>query len=195
MFRGSIGIGRILGIPIRLDYSWFIIFLLITYQLANIGTSSMGIVFVNPFFRYFISAVTAILLFASVLLHELGHSYIALRKGIPIRSITLFIFGGVAEITQEPRTAVDEIEIAVAGPLVSVAIAAICWSLYTLQPLLHIPDWLFFILYFIAQVNTAIIIFNLIPGFPLDGGRIFRAFLWKFSDNLKKATRISVLSL
>ncbi len=191
MFNKSIRIGRILGIPIRLDYSWLIIFVFLTFQLAQEIFNKYGYRLGNSEFRYFISAVTAILLFVCVLLHELGHSYVALRKGISIRSITLFIFGGVAEITQEPRTAIEEFEIAAAGPLVSVAIAAVCWSLETLSPILHFPLWVVFILIYLTQVNITFILFNMIPGFPLDGGRIFRAAMWKATGDLKKSTHIA----
>lgn len=191
MFNKSIPLGRVLGIPIRLDYSWLIIFVWLTFQLAQDGLQKYGYRLGNTEFRYFISAVTAILLFISVLLHELGHSYVALRKGIAIRSITLFIFGGVAEITQEPRTAVEELEIAAAGPLVSVAIAAVAWSLDTLNPVLHLPVWSIFILGYLAWANTIMVLFNMIPGFPLDGGRIFRAAMWEATGNLKKSTRIA----
>lgn len=174
-----------------MDYSWLIIFVFLTFQLAQEIFNKYGYRLGNSEFRYFISAVTAILLFVCVLLHELGHSYVALRKGISIRSITLFIFGGVAEITQEPRTAIEEFEIAAAGPLVSVAIAAVCWSLETLSPILHFPLWVVFILIYLTQVNITFILFNMIPGFPLDGGRIFRAAMWKATGDLKKSTHIA----
>ena len=198
MFRATIRLGKILGIPIRLDYSWFIIFELLTFQLARLGYTEYGPQLGGAAFRYFLSAITAILLFGSILLHELGHSYVALRKGIAIRSITLFIFGGVAETTEEPRTATEEFEIAAAGPLVSVAIAAVAWSLETLggrgpshtrEPLIYLPIWLTFILNYLSSVNATIVIFNMIPGFPLDGGRIFRAILWKVTGNLKSSDK------
>ena len=180
-----------MGIPILLDYSWFIIFIILTFQLAQLGYQEYGPQLGGIVMRYFLSGATAILLFVSILLHELGHSFVALRKGIVIRSITLFIFGGVAETTEEPRTATEEFEIAAAGPLVSVAIAAVAWSLITLNPLLGIPVWLYFILYYIAEVNITVVLFNMIPGFPLDGGRIFRAILWKFTGNLRTSTHVA----
>ena len=124
MTRHNIPLGRILGIPIGLDYSWFLIFALLTWSLAS---SYYPAEFKNwPVLLYwFMGAVTAIMLFVSVLLHELGHSVVALRYKIPVRSITLFIFGGVAQIGAEPPSAAAEFVIAIAGPVVSLALAAV----------------------------------------------------------------------
>ncbi len=122
MNRSSISLGRILGIPIGVDYSWFLIFALLTWSLA---ASYFPVEFANwPVTQYWIvGAVTVILMFGSVLLHELGHSVVALRYRLPVRSITLFIFGGVAQIGAEPPSAVSEFWIALAGPVVSFALA------------------------------------------------------------------------
>ena len=122
MNRSTISLGRILGIPIGVDYSWFLIFALLTWSLA---TSYFPAEFTNwPVAQYWIvGAVTVILMFGSVLLHELGHSVVALRYKIPVRSITLFIFGGVAQIGAEPPSAISEFWIAIAGPVTSFALA------------------------------------------------------------------------
>ena len=122
MNRSAISLGRILGIPIGLDYSWFLIFALLTWSLA---TSYYPAEFTNwPVAQYWIvGAITVILMFASVLVHELGHSIISLRYKIPVRSITLFIFGGVAQIGAEPPSAMAEFWIAIAGPITSFALA------------------------------------------------------------------------
>ena len=122
MGRQKISLGRILGIPIGLDYSWFLIFILLTWTLA---VSYYPAEFKNwPLAEYwFVGAITAIMLFVSVLLHELGHSVIAIRYKIPVRSITLFVFGGVAQIGAEPPSAMAEFWIAIAGPVVSFALA------------------------------------------------------------------------
>jgi Zn-dependent protease len=132
MTRHSIPIGRILGIPIGRDYSWFVIFALLTWMLAG---SYYPAEFKDwpPLLYWFVGAVTAIMLFVSVLLHELGHSWVALRYGIPVRSITLFLFGGVAQIGAEPPRALADFFVAIAGPLVSLALAAFC---YMVQPLI-----------------------------------------------------------
>ena len=122
MTRQNVPLGRIMGIPIGLDYSWFLIFALLTWMLAG---SYYPAEFKNwpPLLYWFTGAATAIMLFVSVLLHELGHSAVALRFRVPVRSITLFIFGGVAQIAAEPPSAMAEFFIAVAGPIVSLALA------------------------------------------------------------------------
>ena len=187
MNRSSISLGRILGIPIGVDYSWFLIFALLTWSLA---TSYFPAEFTNwSITQYWIvGAITVILMFGSVLLHELGHSFVALRYKIPVRSITLFIFGGVAQIGAEPPSAVSEFWIALAGPVVSFTLAGIFGLLQavvgTLAPLLAIAKYL-------AYINGALGLFNLIPGFPLDGGRVFRAILWGTTHNFRKATLIA----
>jgi Zn-dependent protease len=184
MTRQNVPLGRILGIPIDLDYSWFLIFVLLTWML---GGSYYPAEFNNwpPLLYWFMGAVTAIMLFASVLLHELGHSVAAILYKIPVRSITLFIFGGVARIGSEPPSAVAEFWIAVAGPAVSLALAIFFSALKPvtsgIEPLLGLVKYL-------AYINFALVIFNLIPGYPLDGGRMFRAIVWAVTKNMRRAT-------
>jgi len=187
MNRSAISLGRILGIPIGLDYSWFLIFALLTWSLA---TSYYPAKFTNwPVAQYWIvGAITVILMFASVLLHELGHSVVALRYKIPVRSITLFIFGGVAQIGAEPPSAMAEFWIAIAGPITSFALA-ILFGL--LQPFVGALGPLLAIAKYLAYINGALALFNLIPGFPLDGGRVFRAILWGTTHSLRRATLIA----
>jgi len=187
MTRQNIPLGRILGIPVGLDYSWFLIFVLFTWSLAE---SYYPAEFKNwpPLLYWFIGALTAIMLFVSVLLHELGHSVMALRYKMPVRSITLFIFGGVAQIGAEPPSAVAEFLIAIAGPAVSFALAVFFYAVQPavtgIQPLLGLAKYL-------AYINLALVVFNLIPGFPLDGGRVFRAILWAVTKNMRRATLIA----
>lgn len=187
MKQQAIPLGRILGIPIGLDYSWFLVFVLLTWTLA-VGYYPAE--FGNwPVVQYWlIAALTALLLFGSVLLHELGHSVVAMRYRIPVRSITLFIFGGVAQIGAEPPSASAEFWIAIAGPAVSFALALLFGLLQPIfapiMPLLALTSYL-------AYINGALALFNLIPGFPLDGGRVFRAIVWGFSHNLRRATVIA----
>ena len=187
MNRSSISLGRILGIPIGLDYSWFLIFALLTWSLA---TSYFPVEFKNwPLAQYWIvGAATVILMFVSVLVHELGHSVVALRYKIPVRSITLFVFGGVAQIGAEPPSAIAEFWIAIAGPITSF-ILAILFGL--LQPLVGALGPLLAIARYLAYINGALALFNLIPGFPLDGGRVFRAIVWGTTHSLRRATLIA----
>jgi Zn-dependent protease/CBS domain-containing protein len=187
MNRSSISLGRILGIPIGLDYSWFLIFALLTWSLA---TSYFPKEFTGwPVAQYWIAgAVTVILMFGSVLLHELGHSVVALRYKIPVRSITLFVFGGVAQIGAEPPSAIAEFWIAIAGPITSFALA-LFFAL--LQPLVSTLAPLLAIAKYLAYINGTLGLFNLIPGFPLDGGRVFRAIIWGTTHSLRRATLIA----
>jgi Zn-dependent protease len=177
-------LGRILGIPIGLDYSWFLIFALLTWML---GGSYYPAEFKNwpPLLYWFMGAVTAIMLFASVLMHELGHSVVAIRYKIPVRSITLFIFGGIAQIGAEPPSAIAEFWIAVAGPVVSLFLAIFFRAL---KPVTSGIEPLFGLVKYLAYINFALVLFNLIPGYPLDGGRVFRAIVWALTKNMRRAT-------
>jgi Zn-dependent protease len=187
MNRHTISLGRILGIPIGLDPSWFLVFVLLTWTLA---TSYFPSEFANwPTAQYWVvGAATAVLLFVSVVLHELGHSVVALRYKIPVRNIILYVFGGVAQIEAEPPSAVSEFWIAIAGPSVSIGLAALFRVLEPisagLPPLLALTKYL-------AYINGSLALFNLIPGFPLDGGRVFRAIVWGVTRNLRRATLIA----
>jgi Zn-dependent protease len=187
MKQQSIPLGRILGIPLRLDYSWFVIFVLLTWTLA---TSYYPTEFPHwPIAQYWLlGAVTAILLFASVVLHELGHSVVARHYHISVRKITLLVFGGVAEIAAEPPSATAEFWIAIAGPIVSLGLAVL-FSL--LQPLVAAFSPLLALAKYLAVINGSLALFNLVPGFPLDGGRVFRALVWGATHDLRRATRIA----
>jgi len=141
-----------------------------------------------PLLYWFMGAVTAIMLFVSVLLHELGHSVVALRYRIPVRSITLFLFGGVAQIGVETQSPIAEFLIAIAGPLVSLLLAVF---FYTVQPLVAGFEPLLGLAKYLAYINLALVLFNLIPGYPLDGGRVFRAIVWAITGNMRRATLIA----
>ena len=187
MNRSAIPLGRVLGIPIGVDYSWFLIFGFLTWSLA---TSYYPAEFKSwPAAEYWIAgAATAILMFVSVLLHELGHSVIALHYKIPVRSITLFIFGGVAQIGAEPPSAVAEFWIAIASPVTSFALA-LFFAL--LQPLVGAFEPVLALAKYLAYINGTLALFNLIPGFPLDGGRVFRAIIWGATHSFHRATTIA----
>jgi Zn-dependent protease/CBS domain-containing protein len=140
---------------------------------------------------WFLGALTALLFFGSVLVHELAHAWVALRNGIPVREITLHIFGGVAYLEREPRTAGAEFRIAIAGPLSSLALAGLFGLLFLADrgiSALAAPSlWL-------ARINLMLALFNLIPGFPLDGGRVLRALIWRVSGNAERATAVAAYS-
>jgi Zn-dependent protease len=185
--RNVVPVGRVLGIPVGLDYSWFLIFALLTWSLAE---SYFPREFTGwpPALYWLTGAVTAIMLFVSVLLHELGHSVVALRFRIPVRSITLFIFGGVAQIAAEPPTPLGEFLIAIAGPVVSGLLAA--FFTFT-EPLVSGTQPLWALAKYLAYINLALALFNLVPGFPLDGGRVLRAAVWAATRDFRRATVIA----
>ena len=133
-------------------------------------------------------AITSIMLFVSVLLHELGHSVVALGYGVPVRSITFFIFGGVSQIEAEPPSATAEFLIAIVGPLISVGLGIL---FYALEPVAAFSQPLFGLVKYLAYINLALGLFNLIPGYPLDGGRVFRAIVWGITKNMRRATVVA----
>lgn len=187
MTQHNIPLGRILGIRIGLDYSWFVIFALLTWMLAK--SYYPGEFKDWPRLLYWcMGAVTAMMLFVSVLLHELGHSVVALRYKIPVRSITLFLFGGVAQIGAESPSATAEFLIAIAGPLVSMVLAIF---FIAVQPLFVGMEPLVGLAKYLAYINLALVLFNLIPGYPLDGGRVFRAIVWWITGSMRRATLIA----
>lgn len=192
MFRGGISIGRVFGISIRLHYSWFLIFALITWVLTAFYFPAA---FPNWSLALMIGAglVTSLLFFGSVLLHELCHSLVAISEGMEIRSITLFFLGGVSELTGEPKTAGDEFRMAFAGPLSSLLLGGIFIGIYfALRPNNTLPyQFGTAVSRYLGYINILLGVFNLIPGFPLDGGRVFRSILWSTTRSLQSATRIA----
>jgi len=183
--RGSIGLGKIFGIPLRLHYTWFIIFTLVTISLVLYFPGDYPIVE-----RIAFGILTSILFFACIIIHELAHSILAIRNGIPVKEITLFIFGGISHITKEATRPNTELLIAIVGPLASLAMSGIFYGLFILlaqaqQTLMaHLMQWL-------AIINVILALFNLIPGLPLDGGRVFRAIIWRKTGNYLRATHIA----
>jgi len=184
MSRHGIPIGRLFGISIDLDYSWFLIVALLTWMLAASYYPTQFPGWTAAVY-WGIGLATALLLFVSVLVHELAHSLVAQRYGIPVPRITLFLFGGVSQIATEPPSAASEFWIAIAGPVTSLAIAAICWEI---EPLFTGTQLVFALVEYLAILNLMLALFNLIPGFPLDGGRVFRAIIWKTTHNYHRAT-------
>ena len=178
-------VGRIFGIPLRIHISWFLVFALVVWSLARYYFPV--VLSQRPPWEYWgLGVVASLLLFASVLVHELGHCLVALRYRIPIAQITLFIFGGMAQIRREAPTPKAEFLIAIAGPIVSVGVGVAFWLLAALP---GAPPELTAVSEHLRNINLVLAIFNLVPGYPLDGGRVLRAALWAWSKNFHKATR------
>lgn len=185
MLEGSWQIGKISGIPIRLHFSWFLIFGLITWALATQYFPQVApeLPQVTNWLR---AALAALLLFLSVTIHELSHSFVARRHKIPITSITLFIFGGVAQMKREPSNPRIELKMALAGPFSSYVLAVVFFVFYkSLDPFQGLKA----IAFYLFQINVILGTFNLIPGFPMDGGRVLRAVLWGKSGDFLSATK------
>jgi Zn-dependent protease/predicted transcriptional regulator len=196
--RSGFRIGRIFGIDIRVDWSWLFIFALVTWNLSNLFSQSHS--GWTPATVWGLSLLAALLFFGSVLGHELAHSLVAKSQGVPVRNITLFMFGGVSNIQRDPESAGGEFWMALVGPLTSLVLGAILLLIggsavgsisgmsnasqvvAQLGPLTTMVLWL-------GSINVTLGIFNLIPGFPLDGGRVLRSILWAISGNLRRATR------
>lgn len=185
---GSLRVGRILGIPIEVHYTWLIVFGLITTTLSTSYLSKYALYTSNAII-WIIGGVASIVFFTCVALHELMHSYIAIRRGLSIKRITLFLFGGVAEIEGEPKTAKDELYIAIAGPITSTVLSFLFFILYKLFPSLFPP--IGEAIAYLYRVNLLLAGFNIIPAFPLDGGRVLRALLWMGFKDLRRSTRIT----
>jgi Zn-dependent protease len=188
MKGNALRLGRILGIEIRLDYSWFIIFVLVTWSLAAQLFPDLYPGWSRAAY-WLVGLLTAVLLFGSVVAHELAHSLVSQRHGIPVTDITLFIFGGAAHISDEPKTARGELTMALVGPGTSLVLSGVFGLLWFLTR--GSGSYLYAISAWLAGINLSLAVFNLIPGFPLDGGRVFRAIVWAISGNLRLATRIA----
>ena len=196
--HARLSIGRIFGIDLRVDWSWIFIFILLTWNLATVFSrwhrdwSAVGALAV--------AAATTVAFFGCVLLHELAHSVVAMRFGMRVRSITLFLFGGVSDIEKEPPSAKAEFLMAIGGPITSIALGLVfvaftaamaptsvsdiegaMGAFARLGPVTTLVAWL-------GPINILIGLFNLIPGFPLDGGRVLRSILWSVTGNLRTST-------
>lgn len=178
------------GVPVTLHFSWLLVFGLITWSLAG-GYFPAEYPGWSRAAYWLLGALTSLLFFGSIVVHELGHSWVALRSGIPIHGITLFVFGGVAHISKDPASPGIELRIAIAGPITSVILAGLFGGLWFLNqglPFVAAPAiWL-------ARINLMVALFNLIPGFPLDGGRVFRAVVWRWTGSFRQATRAAAIA-
>jgi Zn-dependent protease len=198
---GSIQLARVFGIRIGVDYSWFLVLFLIIWQLSRWYQD----LFPGDDTKAFaLAVVSALLFFLSILLHELGHAVVAIRNGIPILGIDLWLFGGVAKLGRDTESPGVEFRVAVAGPLVTLVIGAVCFlvggALSSSDTVLHGSQFenvdmggTVAVLSYLATVNFLVLAFNLIPGFPLDGGRIARAIAWKITGDRYRATRFAAL--
>ena len=188
-------IGRALGIPIHVHASWFVVFFFVTWSMAT-GYLPETLPGLSAPRYWGMGGIAALLLFLSVLLHELGHSYVALRYQIPIRQITLFIFGGMAHMGKEPPSPRAEFLIAMAGPLVSLILGAGCLGGAMAVESLFARSGVHGLVVLgslLGMVNVQLGLFNLIPGFPLDGGRVLRAGLWAWNKDFNRATSQAAL--
>ena len=182
---------QLFGIPIHIETSWLFIVAFLAWSLARdyLPSTTPGLA---PWTYGVMGVVSAVLLYVCVLLHELGHSLVARGHGIPVACVTLFLFGGVAQVTREARSPSIELKVALAGPLVSLLIAGGCFVASTKLPVHSTLEVaLVAVVRYLAMINTGLLLFNLLPGFPLDGGRIVRSILWAWTGSLPKATRIA----
>ena len=186
--RHSWRIGRIFGIDINIDSSWFLIFILFTWILAAnyYPQSYPGW---GSFLYWIIGIMTSLLIFGSVLIHELAHSVVALKQGEKVRNITLFILGGVAQISEEPKKPLQELLMASVGPISSFGLGVIFFIIALV--LKGVSVALYAAASYLALINIVLGIFNLLPGFPMDGGRVLRSIIWQITGNLRKATHIA----
>ena len=187
--QGQIKLGRVFGVPLGLHYTWLIIAVLVTMSLAAQFGATHPLW--SPGLTWGAAIVTGLLFFVTLILHELSHALVARGNGVPVRSITLFALGGVAQIEGEARSATVEFWMGLVGPLTSFAIGGLCLGVAWLlphgaaeSPFVAVVTWL-------GYINIVLAVFNLIPGFPLDGGRVLRAILWWLNGNPDRATRIA----
>ncbi len=188
MQKQGLTLGSYRGIRIGLDYSWFIMFVLVVFILANyffpqnIEGLSVGA-------SWLLSVIAALLFFFSILMHEFAHAIAAQKRNVDISEIILFIFGGLAKMKKEPERARDEFVIAGAGPLCSFILGVMfLLAAFLLESM--VSTGVYSVLWYIGYLNILLVIFNMVPGFPLDGGRMLRAVIWHYSGNLRKSTRI-----
>jgi len=186
----SLKIGKILGIPLKLHYSLIlgVLFIVLTLAQGYLPSEYHGL---SSEIYWLIGAIGAIVLFASVLIHEIAHSYVAKKSRLPVKHIMLFIFGGVSEIEEEPKEASLEFKMALAGPLVSLFIALVLWSLQYIVRVFEGDVIIVASLEYGAYINMLLGGFNLIPALPLDGGRVLRAGIWRWKKDMTRATRIA----
>lgn len=186
----SIRIGKAFGIPLEVHTSWFLIFALVAFSLSSTVFPSLPSADQAAAWQLaLIGTITAALFFASILAHELSHALVAKATGGSVGKITLFLFGGVAQIEEEPTSPGREFLMAAAGPGMSLVISGACYAGYLVATAAGSPWWVWAPLQYLSGINLLVAVFNLLPGFPLDGGRVFRSILWGVTHDILKATR------
>ena len=190
--RGSVTLGRLFGIPFRLHYSWFLIFVFVTVILSyayypQLTRDSWAVAS-----YWIVGGVTSLLFFASVVVHELSHSLVAIRYGMAVKSITLFFFGGVAQTAREATRPMTELKMALAGPFASIVLGGLFYVGYLLT--IDLSEYVGVVCWWLAWINGVLAVFNMIPGFPLDGGRVFRSIVWLVTKDYVRSTRIATLA-
>jgi Zn-dependent protease/CBS domain-containing protein len=188
MFRHRLTLFRLFGFGVRLDLSWLVIALLVTWSLAE-GFFPQHYPELTGLTHWIMGTLGALGLFASIVFHEFCHSLVARQYGLPMKGITLFIFGGIAEMSEEPENPKTEFLMAVAGPVSSLVLALVFYLLWLLGKHLAWPNAIVGIVGYLVFINILLAIFNLVPAFPLDGGRILRSALWHWKKDLRRATR------
>ncbi|MHC4250841.1 MAG: site-2 protease family protein, partial [Planctomycetota bacterium] len=190
MFGRSVRLFRIFGFSVKIDLSWFIILVLITWSLAE-GLFPLVYEDLPRATLWLMGLAGALGLFASIVFHELAHSLVARRYGLAIRGITLFVFGGVSEMEEEPASAGAEFMMAIAGPLSSLVLSGTFYGLSVLGMRVGVPGPVIGVAAYVAIMNFVLAVFNLLPGFPLDGGRVLRSILWYWKGDLRWATGVA----
>jgi Zn-dependent protease/CBS domain-containing protein len=186
--RGRVRLGSVLGFEIDIDHSWFVIFFLVFWSLSQ-AVFPDRVPEISRSAYVAMGFVGTVLFFASLLAHELSHALVSRAKAIPIEGITLFIFGGMARSAREPDTPRDELMIAGVGPLASFALAGLFWAIGRSASGLGAGPAVVEVAAYLSVINLALALFNLLPGFPLDGGRVFRALAWQVTGDRARATR------
>ena len=188
MFGKSMNLIKIFGFQVKVDVSWIIIAVLVTWSLA-VGFFPHYLEGLRPVDYWLLAIIGALGLFFSIVFHEFWHSIVARKMGVSIRGITLFVFGGVAEMEDDPKTPKIEFWIAIAGPLSSLFLALVFYLIFDLSRKMEMTQGITSVFMYLALINLILAIFNLIPAFPMDGGRVLRAILWHLKKDLRWATQ------
>ena len=190
MFGRSLPLFKLAGFQVGVDWSWLLLAVLISWTLAT-GVFPSYYPDLSPGIYWSMGVIAAAGLFASIILHELAHSLVARRYGLPIGGITLFIFGGVAQMEGEPDRPAAEFWVAIVGPITSFVVGLVCWLLAQAAAAAGAGVPVVGVLAYLASINGILALFNLVPAFPLDGGRVLRAVLWYWKGSLRWATRVA----
>lgn len=186
---------RLLGIPVSVDVSWLVILVLLTLSFTEGFPTILHESFPRDTHRllpsdyWIMGLVTALAFFICIVLHEFGHALVGRSRGMPINGITLFLFGGVSELGEEPKSAGTEFVMAIAGPLVSAVLAVVFWVVASVGYRAGWPHPIVIVLGYLAMINGIVLLFNMVPAFPLDGGRVLRSILWSATGSIRRATR------